>query len=180
MVTFEGTLELDRPVEAVWGLWERYERFPRFLEALVPDLQAMTRTGRNRSDGTDEFASPESAVRGASRLEWSERLRARRIRWSRRSGIPSEGELRFVPVGHGSSRLELRIRAELGPPGTLREIGTRWIEDRIRSDLDRFERLVVGGSARHSPERPVTLRRRVRSRVEDGSRSDDESGGRRR
>jgi len=160
MSRHHGTIEVDRPVRVVYDQWTQFEDFPDFMNG-VEDVQQIDDThnhwrvsiaGVEREfDTTITDQSPDS-----------------HIAWHSTSGSKVAGDVRFMPLDAGRTRVEIDLDFE--PSGAVEKIGDALgvVKMEQAADLRRFKEFieshdptgawrgdVTGGSTTTSNESPL-------------------------
>jgi len=140
MSRIEKTIEVDAPIDAVYGQWTQFERFPEFMEGVVSVQQL--------DDRTLEW---EAEVAGRSKT-WTARITDQtpneRIAWMATDGAENGGAVTFRVLSPG--RTEVRLVIDADPDGVIEEVGDRlgFLDRRVGGDLERFREFI---EARRSP-----------------------------
>lgn len=153
-VVVQKAIDVDAPVEEVFGLWSNYENFPRFM--------AHVREVRRLPDKRSRW--PVSGPGGVP-VEWeteeTKREPNRLIAWKTVAGAPigHAGMVRFAPSPTGGTRLEIRM--SYNPPGgavghALAALLGSDPKRAMDEDLVRFKSLLEEGRTRARGE---TVRR---------------------
>jgi uncharacterized membrane protein len=140
MSRIEKTIEVDAPIDAVYGQWTQFERFPEFMEGVVRVQQV--------DDRTLEW---EAEVGGRSKT-WTARITDQtpneRIAWMATDRAQNGGAVNFRVLSPG--RTEVRLVIDADPEGVIEEVGDRlgFLDRRVGGDLERFREFI---EARRSP-----------------------------
>lgn len=128
-------IEVDAPIELVWGLWSDLEQMPRWMKwidsvKISPDNPDISLW--KLSTGSLEF-------------KWKSRIlkvvKEQIIQWESVDGLPNQGAIRFYDR-HGSSIVKMTVSYAI--PGIIGKIMDnlflgRVVESTIQADLERFK-----------------------------------------
>ena len=132
MTTIEKTIEVDRPVNTVYGLWTQFENFPRFMSGIKEVRQL------------DEKHLHWKAEIGGKTKEWdaeiSERVSGQRLAWRSTSGAENSGTMHFIALSPSKTRVILYLSYR--PRGLMEKMGHNLgvVRARVSSDLNRFKK----------------------------------------
>jgi uncharacterized membrane protein len=110
LVEVHKTIEIQAPVDVVYGMWTRYENFPRFMSTLKEvrdDGQ-----GRSRWTAYGPGGIPVSWTAEVTRLVPNEVLAWRSLPGS---AVPNAGTIHFSPAENGGTRVDVQLSYD--PPG---------------------------------------------------------------
>lgn len=150
-VDIQKTLNVDAPVEEVFGLWSNYENFPRFMS----HLKEVRMAGEGRSHWVAEGP-------GGVPLAWDAETTAlepnRVIGWKSVPGSPVQnaGIVRFQPNEQGGTRVDIHF--SYNPPAGALGHAVAWLFGRdakrmMDDDLVRFQSLLeLGKTSAHGHE----------------------------
>lgn len=128
-------IEVDVPIDTVWGLWSDLEQMPRWMKwidsvEVLPDNPELSRW---------KLAS------GGFNFTWLSRIvnlvPSQIIQWESVDGLPNRGAVRFYDR-HGSSIVKLSVA--YGIPGILGRLMDnlflgRIVESTLMADMERFK-----------------------------------------
>jgi len=128
------SIDVDVPVRTAYNQWTQFEEFPRFMEG-VESVQQL-----------DDTRLHWVAIVGGKRAEWDAKILEqhpdRQISWISDDGKTNRGTVSFEELAPARTRIQLSMsyRTE----GVLEALGSAVGFDsrRVRSDLDRFKRLI--------------------------------------
>ncbi|HTI99574.1 MAG TPA: SRPBCC family protein [Dongiaceae bacterium] len=148
MSTIEKTIEVGRPVSAVYAQWRQCEDFPQFMKG-VKKVRPMP-----------EEQWRWKAVIGGRTKRWDaeivEQVTNQRISWRSTAGAKNAGTITFVALTPAKTRLILYLTYE--PKGMLERIGDNLglVAAGVAADLKRFKALMESRPApvnrRQTPE----------------------------
>lgn len=127
-------VEVDVPIEVVWGLWSDLEQMPRWMK-WIDSVEVL-------EDNPD--LSRWKLASGAFKFSWLSRILKivphQIIQWESVDGLPNRGAVRFYDR-HNSSVVKLTVAYAI--PGILGKIMDNLflgnvVESTIQSDLERF------------------------------------------
>ena len=136
MSRIEKTIEVDAPIDAVYGQWTQFERFPEFMEGVTRVTQLDDRT-----------LAWEAEVGGRTK-EWTARITDQtpneRIAWMATDGAQNDGAVNFRMIS--PERTEVRLVIDADPDGIVEEVGDRlgFLDRRVGGDLERFREYIAG------------------------------------
>ena len=158
MATIEESVEVDAPVDVVYGQWTQFEEFPRFMK----NVKEVRQLDDTRLQWTAEIAG-RTHTWEAKILEQEPN---RRIVWNSIDGATNRGTVEFTPAPEGGTKVDVTIDYE--PDGFVEQFGSLVKADdaMVGTDLNRFKQLVEerGGP---TGEWPGEIRA---GRVSDGDR----------
>ncbi|ABG04369.1 cyclase/dehydrase [Rubrobacter xylanophilus DSM 9941] len=142
----EGSIEIEAPVERVYGYWENLENLPSF----------MSNVEEVRSTGADTTRWRVKGPFGRT-LEWEAKTTQkepnRAIAWNSVGGqVETSGQVRFVEVTPNRTRVEVQMNYWDPPGGRAGEVVSRAISDpklQLEQDLRNLKDIIEG---RVSPE----------------------------
>ena len=143
----EGSIEIEAPVETVYGYWETLENLPQFMA----NVEEVTPTG------------PETThwrVKGpfGRTLQWEAQTTQKEqnsaIAWNSTQGeVETSGQVRFMEAGQsGRTRVEVQMNYSNPPGGKLGEVASRAIANpklQLEQDLRHLKEILEGQA---SPE----------------------------
>lgn len=128
-------IEVDVPIETVWGLWSDLEQMPRWMK-WIDSVEVLA---DNPELSRWKLAS------GGFNFTWLSRIvklvPGQIIQWESVDGLPNRGAVRFYDR-HGSSIVKLSVA--YGIPGILGKIMDnlflgRIVESTLMADMERFK-----------------------------------------
>ena len=128
-------IEVDAPIELVWGLWSDLEQMPRWMKWID--------SVRISPDNPD--ISLWKLSTGGLEFKWKSRMikvvKEQIIQWESVDGLPNQGAIRFYDR-HGSSIVKMTVSYAI--PGIIGKIMDnlflgRVVESTIEADLERFK-----------------------------------------
>jgi uncharacterized membrane protein len=139
-------VEVEAPIELVWGLWSDLEQMPRWMNwiesvTILPDNPELSRW---------KLAS------GGLEFSWLSRILKQVpqqiIEWESVDGLPNRGAIRFYDR-HGSSIVKLTVA--YGIPGILGQLMDnlflgRLVESNLQGNLNRFRDYALATQAHAS------------------------------
>ncbi|MBE9116366.1 SRPBCC family protein [Lusitaniella coriacea LEGE 07157] len=137
-------VEVEVPIELVWGLWSDLEQMPRWMKW----IESVSVLEDNPDLSRWKLAS------GGFEFSWLSRILKlvphQIIQWESVDGLPNRGAVRFYDR-HGSSIVKLTIAYAI--PGFLGQIMDnlflgRIVESTIQADLERFKTYALDLKAR--------------------------------
>jgi uncharacterized membrane protein len=138
----EGAIEIEAPVETVYGYWETLENLPNFMA----NVQEVTPTGPDTTRWR---------VKGplGRTLEWEAQTTQKEhnsaIAWNSTQGeVGTSGEVRFVEAGGpGRTRVEVQMNYSDPPGGKIGEVASRAIANpklQLEQDLSNLKDILEG------------------------------------
>ena len=134
MRTIGGTIDIDRPVEAVYGFWQNLESLPDATEA-VAEVRRI-----------DERRSHWSTVIAGEKREWDaeivEAVPNRLLAWRGDGELVQGGTVSFQPLDERRTRVSVHVDWE--PRGTFDKIGDRFgiVTRQLQSELSALKEAV--------------------------------------
>jgi uncharacterized membrane protein len=134
MEIIERSIEVQRPIEQVYGQWTQFEEFPRFM-ANVEEVQQL-----------DDTTLRWVAKVAGQRKQWDAKIVRQRpdqeIAWE---GFPEPdhaGVVRFQQVEPLRTRVDVELAIE--PEGAVETLGTKLgiVGNAIEGDLERFREFI--------------------------------------
>lgn len=128
-------IEVDAPIELVWGLWSDLEQMPRWMKWID--------SVKISPDNPD--ISLWKLSTGGLEFKWKSRIlkvvKEQIIQWESVDGLPNQGAIRFYDR-HGSSIVKMTVSYAI--PGIIGKIMDnlflgRVVESTIQADLERFK-----------------------------------------
>ncbi|MGI9333764.1 MAG: SRPBCC family protein [Gammaproteobacteria bacterium] len=127
----ESVIEINAPVDVVYGEWSKFEQFPQFMRGVIEVTE------------TDATHLHWLADIGGVTEEWdteiTENVPNQRIAWRSTSGSKNTGLIVFDPISNGTTRVSLTV--DYRPEGIVESIGDILgiVRRRIEGDLERFK-----------------------------------------
>src|SRR5687768_12236035 len=104
METIEKSIEVEKPVNAVYNQWTQFEEFPQFMEG-VKEVRQL-----------DDRRLHWKAEIGGKTKEWDaeifEQIPDERIAWRSMTGAKNSGMVNFRPGSRDSTRVTLKLNYE--------------------------------------------------------------------
>jgi uncharacterized membrane protein len=139
-------VEVEAPIELVWGLWSDLEQMPRWMNwiesvTILPDNPELSRW---------KLAS------GGLEFSWLSRILKQVpqqiIEWESVDGLPNRGAIRFYDR-HGSSIVKLTVA--YGIPGIVGQLMDglflgRLVESNLQGNLNRFRDYALAAQSHSS------------------------------
>ena len=144
MQTIEETIEVDRPVRAVYDQWLRFQEFPQFMEGI--------KEVRKIDDQHLQWKAEIGGQVKAWDAEIVEQVPDQSIRWRSTSGSENSGTITFVSLNPARTRVIIYI--DYDPKGIFESLGDNlgMVSAMVAADLQRFkafiESRVVTGQSR--------------------------------
>jgi uncharacterized membrane protein len=138
----EGSIEIEAPVESVYGYWETLENLPNFMANVEEVTPTSPDTTRWRVKGP--FGRT---------LEWeaqtTEKEQNSAIAWNSTQGeVGTSGEVRFLEVGEsGRTRVEVQMNYSDPPGGKIGEVASRAVANpklQLEQDLRNLKDILEG------------------------------------
>ncbi len=138
----EGSIEVEAPVETVYGYWETLENLPQFMS----NVEEVTTTGPDTTHWR---------VKGplGRTLEWeaqtTQKERNSAIAWNSTQGeVETSGQVRFIEAGQpGRTRVEVQMNYSDPPGGRLGEVASRVVANpklQLEQDLRNLKAILEG------------------------------------
>jgi uncharacterized membrane protein len=155
LVQVHKTIELQAPIDLVYGLWTRYENFPRFMST----LKEVRDEGNGRSHWTvyGPGGVPVSWSAEVTRLVPSEVLA-----WQSLPGsvVPNSGTIHFAPTENGGTRVDIQLAYD-PPGGALGLVAAKLFgadaKSQMDADLMRMKTFLETGKPPHDAAAPTEL-----------------------
>ncbi len=134
MATIEESIEVRRPLRAVYDQWTQFEEFPKFMEGVAEVRQLDDR----HLHWVAEF--------GGQRHEWdaevTEQKPDERVAWKNTDGKDNAGVVTFHRIDEDKTRV--MVQMDFVPEGIVEKLGSLMgaADRRVRGDLERFRELV--------------------------------------
>lgn len=132
------TLDVQRPIHAVYVQWTRFESYPEFMEGVQSVEQTDDLHARWEIETSSDHRTFETTI---TRQEAD-----RTLAWASTDGSWQAGQVTLKPVADATTRVTLALDFE--PQGFSEELGDRlgFVAKRVEGDLERFKRLVEGST----------------------------------
>src|SRR5215207_2605653 len=137
----EGAIEIEAPVETVYGYWETLENLPNFMA----NVQEVTPTGPDTTHWR---------VKGplGKTLEWEAQTTQKEhnsaIDWNSTQGeVETSGQVRFQEAGQNRTRVEVQMNYADPPGGKIGEVASRAIANpklQLEQDLRNLKDILEG------------------------------------
>jgi uncharacterized membrane protein len=137
----EGSIEIEAPVETVYGYWETLENLPNFMA----NVEEVTPTGPDTTRWR---------VKGplGRTLEWEARTTQKEpnsaIGWNTIGGeVDTSGQVRFREVAPGRTRVEVQMNYADLPGGRVGEVASRVVANpklQLEQDLRNLKDVLEG------------------------------------
>jgi uncharacterized membrane protein len=140
-------IEVDVPIELVWGLWSDLEQMPRWMK-WIDSVKI--------SPENPDISLWKLSTNGLE-FKWQSRIlkivKHQIIQWESVDGLPNQGAIRFYDR-HGSSIVKMTVSYAI--PGILGKIMDnlflgRVVESTIQADLERFKEYALNKNIESSP-----------------------------
>jgi uncharacterized membrane protein len=139
----EGSIEIEAPVETVYGYWETLENLPNFM-ANVEEV---------RPTGPDTTHWRVKGPFGRT-LEWDAQTTQREensaIGWNTSEGeVGTSGQVRFREVGQDRTRVEVQMNYADPPGGTVGEVASMAVANpklQLEQDLRNLKEILEGNA----------------------------------
>jgi uncharacterized membrane protein len=136
------TIEVDAPVEEVYGYWSNFENFPNFMS----NIEEVRMTDRDTSHWQVKGPLGKSVEFDARTTEMNPN---RGIGWNTTGGeVMTSGEVRFEEITPGRTRVDVTMNYADPPGGAVGEAVANILsnpERNLTEDLNNFARLVESG-----------------------------------
>jgi uncharacterized membrane protein len=142
MQTIEKSIEVEKPLNAVYNQWTQFEDFPKFMDG-VKEVRQLD----------DRRLHWKAEIAGKTK-EWDaeifEQIPDQRIAWQSLTGAKNSGVVNFRPEGQDATRVTLKLNYE--PEGIAETLGDSlgMVSTRVEQDLERFKDFIesTGGPSR--------------------------------
>jgi uncharacterized membrane protein len=134
MQTIEKSIEVEKPVNAVYNQWTQFEDFPKFMDG-VKEVRQLD----------DRRLHWKAEIAGKTK-EWDaeifEQIPDQRIAWQSLTGAKNSGVVDFRPEGQDATQITLKLNYE--PEGIAETLGDTlgMVSTRIERDLERFKHFI--------------------------------------
>jgi uncharacterized membrane protein len=148
------SIEVQAPLEDVFGYWSNFENFPNFMQ----NVEEVRVTGQDTSHWSVKGPLGKSVEFDAKTTEMDP---SRGIGWNTVEGeVMTSGEARFEEVSPGRTRIDVTMNYADPPGGKVGEVAANILsnpERNLKEDLENFARIVergeLGGPAAQTPSR---------------------------
>ncbi len=148
------TIEVEAPIEDVFGYWSNFENFSDFMQ----NVEEVSMTGQDTSHWRVKGPLGKSVEFDARTTEMDP---SRGIGWNTTEGeVMTSGEARFEEVAPGRTRVEVTMNYADPPGGAVGETVANVLsnpERNLQEDLQNFARIVergdLGGPQGQTPSR---------------------------
>ncbi len=137
----EGSIDVEAPVETVYGYWETLENLPQFMS----NVEEVTTTGPDTTHWR---------VKGplGRTLEWDAQTTQREpnqaIGWNSTEGeVETSGQVRFQEAGQNRTRVEVQMNYSDPPGGKVGEVASRVVANpklQLEQDLRNLKTILEG------------------------------------
>lgn len=133
-------VEVEAPIERVWGLWADLEQMPRWMKW----IESVTVPPENPQLSNWKLAT------GGLEFTWQSRILKviphQIIQWESVDGLPNQGAIRFYDRGAEGSIVKMTI--SYAAPGFLFQLMDklflgRVVETTLQADLERFRQYAL-------------------------------------
>ncbi len=142
----EQSIEIDRPVSAVYGQWTQFEDFPAFMHGVTEVRQV------------DDTHLHWKAMLGGKDVEWdaeiTEQEPDRHIRWKSISGAHNAGTVRFKNID--GERTAVRLVMAYETHGAYESLGSAIgaVDARVKHTLRDFKKFAESQAVQTAREAP--------------------------
>jgi uncharacterized membrane protein len=144
MARVEKSIEIEKPLRAVYDQWTQFEEFPRFMEGVEEVHQIDDRTLHWIANvgGREEWEA-----------EIVHQMPDQQIAWRHTRGAMNSGVVTFTPIDAERCRVHLAIEYE--PQGLVEKVGDAlgFVSRRVEGDLERFKRFIEERGSETGPWR---------------------------
>lgn len=138
MIRIEKSIDVYRPLRAVYKQWTRFEDFPQFMAGMI-DVQQVDDT---HVHCFAEIAGEEQELDA----EIIENVPNEFISWkSNLSGVATAGIVQFEPLGPDATRVQLVIAIEPAKETDRRDVEA--LDARIRDTVEDFKSFIEADTA---------------------------------
>lgn len=134
MTRLEERVQVEAPVRTVYDQWTQFEEFPRFMSSV------------DRIRQLDDTHLHWTVDLGGRKTEFeaeiTEQIPDARIAWKSTSGPDHAGAVDFHRLN--DAQTEISVVMDVALPATAAQVpgSERLLQQRLRSDLDRFKQLI--------------------------------------
>ncbi len=134
MHILEKTIEVNRPISAVYEQWTRFQDFPQFMQG----IKEVRRLDAKNLRWTATIAGQEKVWDA----EIVEQLSDDTISWRSTSGAENSGKLTFIALAPEKTRVILHLTYE--PKGFFENLGDNlgFVSGKVTDDLNRFKAFI--------------------------------------
>src|SRR5688500_1845087 len=151
-IVVQKTINVDAPLEEVFGFWTDYQNFPRFMRN-VREVQV-------HDDESHWVVAGPAGVPVQWNAQLVELVPNSLLKWrsTRHSAVKHEGWVRFEANGHGGSRITIRL-CYVPPGGAFGHAVAALVgadpQSEMDSDLLRMKTIIETGRVPHDAARPA-------------------------
>lgn len=137
--SFEKSIDVNVPIQAVYGQWTQFEQFPQFMEGVEEVHQLDDKTLHWRAQVAGKAEEWDAVI--------SEQVPDQRIAWRSTTGAHNFGRVTFQVVNPMTTRVTLWL--EYQPEGLVENAGSLLglVQRRVEGDLSRFKKFVESRGA---------------------------------
>jgi uncharacterized membrane protein len=152
-IKVQKTININAPVEHVFGFWTDHENFPRFMT----NVREVSTIGNGRSQW--KVAGPMGVpVKWAARI--TENIPNERISWETLPGslVKNSGTIHFQPTSSGGTQVDIKLLYNpiVGAAGhALAKIFAADPKSEMDADLLRMKTMIETGHAPHDAAQPM-------------------------
>lgn len=130
MVRIEKSIDVHRPLHAVYRQWTRFEEFPQFMAGML-DVEQVddTHVRAHAEIGGEEQELAAEIVESVPNefISWRSRL----------GGVSAAGIVQFEPLGPDTTRLQLVVAYE--PDDAANQRGVETVNARVQDTVEDFK-----------------------------------------
>lgn len=136
MSSIDESVDVKVPVQIAYEQWSRFEDFPQFMEG-VEEV-------RRLDDRHLHWCAEIAGMRKEWDAEITQDIPNQHIAWRSTAGTENSGEVSFVPLNDGSTRVHVRMEYET--EGVVESVGdvAGVLKRKVEGDLVRFKEFVEG------------------------------------
>lgn len=134
MSNIHESIDVNVPVRTAYDQWTQFEDFPQFMEGVERVIQVDDTT----LEWTAKVAGKEESWTARITTQEPDRV----IAWEASTGAPNDGDVRFLPLGPDSTRIDLTM--DVDPQGPIESAGDAlgFVQRRVKGDLQRFKAFI--------------------------------------
>ena len=134
MQSFEKAVDVNAPIQAVYGQWTQFEEFPRFMEGVEQVRQMDEKTLHWRAKIAGKVQEWDAVI--------VEQVPDQKISWRSINGAHNFGRVTFEVVNPMTTRVTLWL--EYQPEGMVENAGSLlgMVQGRVEGDLSRFKQFI--------------------------------------
>lgn len=137
----EGSIEVEAPVETVYGYWETLENLPQFMS----NVEEVTSSG---SDTTHWRVKGPLGKTIEFEAQTTQREQNQAIGWNSTQGeVETSGQVRFQDAGQNRTRVEVQMNYSDPPGGKVGEVVSRAVANpklQLEQDLRNLKAILEG------------------------------------